>query len=100
MPMNPSSALIPFPTGTQLRHYKGGLYTVVGSCLIEATLLPGVLYQPQQGDSRDVIWMRPLAEFHDQVSTAEGLVQRFVKVADLPEQAVDADGAGACVTPA
>ena len=39
-----------FKPGTQLRHYKGGLYNVVGTCLIEATLKPGVLYKPQQGD--------------------------------------------------
>ena len=57
--------LQPFAPGTQLRHYKGGLYTVVGSCLIEATLQPGVLYKPQQGDSQDVTWLRPLAAMRD-----------------------------------
>ncbi|MDD2844897.1 MAG: DUF1653 domain-containing protein [Rhodoferax sp.] len=72
----------PFPAGTRLRHYKGGRYTVVGSCLIEATLQPGVLYQPEQGDSQEVIWMRPLAEFHDLVTTAEGLVPRFVRITE------------------
>lgn len=72
----------PFPAGTRLRHYKGGRYTVVGSCLIEATLQPGVLYQPEQGDSQEVIWMRPLAEFHDLVTTAEGLVSRFVRITE------------------
>ncbi len=79
--------LQPFAPGTQLRHYKGGLYTVVGGCLIEATLQPGVLYKPPQGDSQDVLWMRPLAEFHDQISTAAGLVLRFVKIADSNEKA-------------
>jgi hypothetical protein len=39
-----------FKPGTRLRHYKGGLYVVVGSCLIQATLKHGILYQPQQGD--------------------------------------------------
>jgi hypothetical protein len=78
----------PFPPGTRLRHYKGGLYTVVGSCLIEATLQPGVLYKPQQGDSQDVTWMRPLAEFHDLVTTAEGVVPRFVQMADPKEKAL------------
>ena len=72
----------PFAPGTQLRHYKGGLYTVVGSCLIEATLQPGVLYQPLQGDSQDVLWMRPLAEFHDLVTTSEGVVPRFAKTVE------------------
>lgn len=36
-----------FKPGTRLRHCKGGLYVVVGSCLIEATLQPCILYQPQ-----------------------------------------------------
>ncbi|MFZ2391260.1 hypothetical protein [Rhodoferax sp.] len=31
--------------------------------------------------------MRPLAEFHDQISTAAGLVLRFVKIADSNEKA-------------
>jgi len=53
--------------GAQFRHYKGGLYTVVGACLIEATLQPGVLYRPCQGDQQDVIWMRPLANFLEQL---------------------------------
>ena len=69
-----------FAPGTQLRHYKGGLYTVIGSCLIEATLQPGVLYRPLQGDKQDVIWMRPLAEFSDMVPTAGGPVARFAPV--------------------
>lgn len=63
--------------GTQLRHYKGGLYTVEGFCRIEATLKTGVLYRPQQGDAQDVLWMRPLEEFTDVVQTAEGAVPRF-----------------------
>ena len=75
------------PPGTQLRHYKGGRYTVVGSCLIEATLQPGVLYQPLQGDSQDVTWMRPLAEFHDLVTTADGVVPRFEHIAESEENA-------------
>jgi len=35
--------------GVTLRHYKGGLYRVVGVCRIEATLKTGVLYQACQG---------------------------------------------------
>ncbi|MDD2879427.1 MAG: DUF1653 domain-containing protein [Rhodoferax sp.] len=71
-----------FKTGSLLRHYKGGLYTVVGTCLIEATLQPGVLYKPHQGDSQDVTWMRPMAEIDDMVATAHGAVRRFVAVSD------------------
>ena len=86
MPLNDSQPR-PFAPGTQLRHYKGGLYTVVGSCLIEATLQPGVLYKPQQGDSQDVLWMRPLAEFHDLVTTPEGTVPRFVQMGEPNKKA-------------
>jgi hypothetical protein len=70
----------PIPLGTILRHYKGGHYAVVGSCLIEATLKPGVLYKPLQGDMQDVVWMRPLAEFADLVASADGHVPRFVRI--------------------
>ena len=66
--------------GTLLRHYKGGLYRVEGSCLIEATLEAGILYRPQQGDSRHVLWMRPASAFDEQVSTDHGLVRRFTPV--------------------
>lgn len=62
--------------GVMLRHYKGGLYQVVGMCRIEATLAAGVLYKARQGDE-EITWMRPLVEFHDTVSTAEGRVPRF-----------------------
>ena len=60
---------------------------MVGTCLIEATLKPGILYKPQQGDSQDVTWMRPLAEFHDLVTTAEGTVTRFVQIAEANKKA-------------
>ncbi len=65
--------------GTRFRHYKGGLYEVVGTCLIEATLRPGVLYKPLQGDSQSVTWFRPIDDFMQQVSTPDGLVPRFTK---------------------
>ena len=65
--------------GATLRHYKGGLYRVVGFCRIEATLETGVLYCAQKGD-QDVIWMRPLDEFSQQVVTPQGTVKRFTAV--------------------
>ncbi|MEY4654591.1 MAG: hypothetical protein RI884_3172 [Pseudomonadota bacterium] len=76
-PVTPPAAIQP---GVTLRHYKGGVYRVVGLCRIEATLKTGVLYQACQGDE-DVVWMRPLAEFSDLVTTPEGLVPRFAVVA-------------------
>jgi hypothetical protein len=73
-----ASTINQFTTGTRLRHYKGGQYVVVGTCLIEATLTTGVLYKPLQGDKQDVTWMRPLSEFQDFVATGDGSVPRFV----------------------
>jgi len=72
----------PYQPGAQLRHYKGGLYTVVGTCLIEATLQPGVLYKPLQGDMQDTVWMRPLADMQEMVSTEHGAVPRFVLMSE------------------
>lgn len=85
--MNTTTTLPPLPEtdlapGVMLRHYKGGLYRVVGLCRIEATLETGVLYQPCQGDT-DVTWMRPLTQFHDVVDTPAGPVPRFARVAAL-----------------
>lgn len=68
--------------GALLRHYKGGRYTVVGTCLIEATLQPGVLYKPLQGDKQDTVWMRPLAGMQEMVSTNHGNVPRFVLISE------------------
>lgn len=69
----------PWPAGTLLRHYKGGLYEVVDYCLIEATLETGVLYRPlaAMGPGAQVLWMRPLARFGDRVQTAQGERLRF-----------------------
>lgn len=65
--------------GQKLRHYKGGIYTVVGHCMIEATLQPGILYRAEQGD-KSVTWLRPLAEFDDEIITANSAVKRFAPV--------------------
>ncbi len=82
MPHSTSAANVIQP-GVTLRHYKGGIYRVVGLCRIEATLKTGVLYQACQGDE-DVVWMRPLAEFGETVTTADGPVTRFTVVKASP----------------
>ena len=72
------STLVPpdaIQPGATLRHYKGGLYRVVGLCRIEAR----VLYQACQGDEQ-VLWMRPLEQFTESVTTPEGVVTRFTVV--------------------
>ena len=72
----PPDAITP---GATLRHYKGGLYRVVGLCRIEATLKTGVLYQACQGDE-EVVWMRPLAQFGEIVTMPHGPAARFTVV--------------------
>ena len=74
-----------FKPGTKLRHYKGGTYTVVGTCLIEATLETGVLYKPLQGDKQHIVWMLPMTQFQDEVQTGDIKVPRFVLVSDTAE---------------
>ena len=63
--------------GIALRHYKGGLYTVVGACVIEATLEIGILYKPCQGDSQNTVWMRPMSAFDEIVELPDGPKRRF-----------------------
>jgi hypothetical protein len=65
--------------GQKLRHYKGGIYTVIGNCMIEATLQPGILYRAHQGDE-SVTWFRPLEEFDQDVVTENGTTKRFAPV--------------------
>jgi hypothetical protein len=52
--------------GTLFRHYKGGLYIIVGSALNENTREPMVLYT-RSGDH--LVWSRPLSNF---VSLVQG----------------------------
>lgn len=74
-----------WPPLAVFRHYKGGLYTTVGSCLMAGTNEPLVLYQELYGESR--IWVRPLAEWEAAVSIeGSAEVVRFTRVS-LPGQA-------------
>jgi hypothetical protein len=86
--MTPAERLIPahaYPAGTLLRHHKGGLYRVVGHCLVEATLQPALLYTPLQGDAQGVVWMRPLDQFQDRVPAPEGAVARFTVLDEVAQ---------------
>ena len=47
---------------TVWRHYKGGLYVVIGYCRIEATNTPAVLYQAV-GERWPVVWCRPVLDW-------------------------------------
>jgi hypothetical protein len=49
--------------GTRWRHLKtGGIYTILGTCRIEASNEPAYLYR---GDETEIVWARPMDEFLD-----------------------------------
>lgn len=56
--------LITTPPG-QYRHYKGGLYEVVGTVRHSETLEPMTLYRALYGDHG--LWVRPAAMFNGEV---------------------------------
>jgi hypothetical protein len=71
--------LIETPPG-RYRHYKGGLYDVVGTVRHSETLEPMTLYRALYGQMG--LWVRPAAMFNEEVVIA-GLPQaRFTKVDD------------------
>jgi hypothetical protein len=65
-------ALPIIPTGLY-RHYKGGLYRVLGTVRHCETLEPMVLYQALYGQQG--LWVRPAAMFTETV-LIDGLAQR------------------------
>ena len=70
--------LIETPIGLY-RHYKGGLYEVIGTARHSETLEPLTLYRALYGEHG--LWVRPAAMFNEQV-TIEGVLQpRFQKTA-------------------
>jgi hypothetical protein len=64
------------PTGLY-RHYKGGLYEVIGTARHSETLEAMTVYRALYGEHG--LWVRPAAMFTEQV-TIEGVLQaRFQK---------------------
>jgi hypothetical protein len=62
----------------QYRHYKGGLYEVVGTVRHSETLEPMTLYRALYGQMG--LWVRPAAMFNETV-VIEGVLQpRFSKI--------------------
>jgi hypothetical protein len=69
--------LIETPSGTY-RHYKGGLYEVVGTVRHSETLEPMTLYRALYGEGG--LWVRPAAMFAEEI-TVDGLRQpRFAQL--------------------
>lgn len=71
--------LIETPAG-RYRHYKGGLYDVVGTVRHSETLEPMTLYRALYGHMG--LWVRPAAMFNEDV-VIDGVKQaRFTRIFD------------------
>jgi hypothetical protein len=80
MPDETLPPLITTPPG-RYRHYKGGLYEVVGTVRHSETLEPMTLYRALYGEHG--LWVRPAAMFNGDVDVADGVSARqprFVKI--------------------
>ena len=66
------------------RHYKGGLYEVLGVARHSETEDALVVYRPLYGDRG--LWVRPLAMFLETVDVQGAQVPRFAPVADAPAE--------------
>jgi hypothetical protein len=71
--------LPPTPTG-RYRHYKGGVYEVIGVARHSETLAPLVVYRPLYGAGG--LWVRPHAMFFGDVEIDGHRVPRFAPLAD------------------
>ncbi|MES2298787.1 MAG: DUF1653 domain-containing protein [Pseudomonadota bacterium] len=60
----------------QYRHYKGGLYELVGEATLESDLTPMIVYRSADGS----MWVRPRAVFFELVEVEGGAVARFAPV--------------------
>ncbi len=70
--------LITTPPG-RYRHYKGGLYEVIGTVRHSETLEPLTLYRALYGERG--LWVRPAAMFNETVVIAGVAQRRFAPVA-------------------
>lgn len=60
------------------RHYKGGLYEVIGFACDEATLTWRVMYKPLYEHDGPEIWLRTYEDFTSEVKADGEIVTRFV----------------------
>lgn len=75
--MDPLPPLPPTPTG-RYRHYKGGLYEVIGVARHSESHEPLVVYRPLASDSG--WWVRPHAMFFEDVWVDGQRRPRFERV--------------------
>lgn len=71
--------LIETRTG-QYRHYKGGLYQVLGTVRHSETLEPMTLYRALYGERG--LWVRPAAMFNDEIVVDGKRQARFAWISE------------------
>ena len=74
--------LVCTPPG-RYRHYKGGLYEVLGTVRHSETLEPMTLYRALYGEQG--LWVRPVAMFNGTVGVDGREQPRFAACAGTPE---------------
>ena len=65
------------------RHYKGGLYEVIGSAIHTETLEKLVIYRALYGEGK--VWARPLSMWNEIVPIAGQSVARFKRVEEAEQ---------------
>lgn len=78
----PLPALMETPPGLY-RHYKGGLYEVIGTARHSETLAPMTVYRALYGERG--LWVRPAAMFNEVVWVGGRQQPRFTPVSDENE---------------
>lgn len=66
-----------FEKGTKLKHYKGGLYTVIAVATESETGNEVIVYQ---NDADKRIWVRPIDMFYEDVYYKFESVARFIVI--------------------
>lgn len=66
-----------FPQGSLWKHYKGGTYRIVTTCVDENSLEPLIIYQSIKYGTT---WARSFKDWRENVSVSGAEVPRFVRV--------------------
>lgn len=79
-PATPDADLPPLPAvpAGRYRHYKGGLYELIGVARHSETLEPLALYRPLYGEG--TLWVRPWAMFFETVVVDGAARPRFERL--------------------
>ena len=60
----------------QYRHYKGGIYELVGEATLESDLTSMIVYRAEDGS----MWIRPKSVFFEMIDVDGTLMPRFAPI--------------------